>query len=39
VPERPLSGKGDFQRTAQNFHKVDQLGTSGFRAKAAIRLE
>jgi hypothetical protein len=28
VSERPVSGKADIQGTAQNFHKIDQLGTS-----------
>ncbi len=36
--ERPLSGKADIQGTAQNFHKIDQLGTSAFRPEADIRL-
>ena len=37
--ERPLSGKGDIQGTAQNFHQIDQLGTSAFRPEADIKLE
>ncbi len=37
--ERPLSGKADIQGTAQNFHKIDQLGTSAFRPEADIGLE
>jgi len=39
VPERPLWRKADIQGTAQNFHKIDQLGTSALPSEAAIRLE
>ncbi len=39
VSERPLWRKADIQGTAQNFHKIEQLGTSAFRPKPDIRLE
>ncbi len=38
VSERPLLGKADIQGTAQNFHIIDQLGTSAFCPEADIRL-
>jgi len=37
--ERPLWRKADIQGTAQDFHKIDQLGTSAFRPEADIKLE
>ncbi len=37
--EWPLSGKADIKGTAQNFHKIDQLGTSAFRPKPDIELK
>ena len=37
--ERPLWRKADIPEYPQDFHKIDQLGTSAFHAKAAIRLE
>jgi hypothetical protein len=39
VSERPLWRKADIPEYPQDFHKIDQLGTSAFHAKAAIRLE
>ncbi|MEE8577167.1 MAG: hypothetical protein V3T31_07910, partial [candidate division Zixibacteria bacterium] len=39
VIERPLSGKADIQGTAQNFHKIDQLGTSALPSEADIQLD
>ncbi len=38
VSERPLSGKADIPEYPQDFHKIDQLGTSAFRPKADIQL-
>ncbi len=37
--ERPLSGKAAFREWTENFHKIDQLGTSAIRPEADIRLE
>ena len=37
--ERPLWRKADIPEYPQDFHKIDQLGTSAFHAKAVIRLE
>jgi hypothetical protein len=37
--ERPLWRKADIPEYPQDFHNIDQLGTSAFNAKAAIRLE
>ena len=39
VSERPLWRKADIPEYPQDFHKIDQLGTSAFHAKAAIRLK
>ena len=39
VSERPLWRKADIPEYPQDFHKIDQLGTSAFRPEAAIRLE
>jgi hypothetical protein len=39
VPERPLSGKADVQEHPQNFHNIDQHGTSAFHPKPDIKLE
>ncbi len=39
VSERPLWRKADIPEWTENFHKIDQLGTSAFHAKAAVRLE
>ena len=36
--ERPLSRKADIPEYPQDFHKIDQLGTSAFRSKADIKL-
>ena len=37
--ERPLSGKAVIQEYPQNFHNIDQHGTSAFRPKPNVRLE
>jgi len=39
VSERPLWRKADIPEYPQDFHKIDQLGTSAFRPEADIRLE
>ena len=36
--ERPLSVKADIQEYPQNFHNIDQHGTSALHPKADIRL-
>ncbi len=36
--ERPLWRKADISEYPQDFHKIDQLGTSAFRPKAVIKL-
>ena len=36
--ERPLWRKADIPEYPQDFHKIDQLGTSAFRPEADIRL-
>jgi len=38
VPERPLCRKADIPEYPQDFHKIDQLGTSAFRPKPDIKL-
>ncbi len=37
--ERPLWRKADIPEYPQNFHKIDQLGTSASRPEADIKLE
>ncbi len=39
VSERPLWRKADIPEYPQDFHKIDQLGTSAFVWKADIKLE
>jgi hypothetical protein len=39
VIERPVSGKADIPEYPQDFHKIDQLGTSALRPEADIELE
>jgi hypothetical protein len=39
VSERPLWRKADIPEYPQDFHKIDQLGTSALRSKAAAKLE
>ncbi len=36
--ERPLWRKADIPEYPQDFHKIDQLGTPAFHAKADIKL-
>jgi hypothetical protein len=36
--ERPLLGKADIPGVVRNLHKIDQIGTSGFRSEADIEL-
>jgi hypothetical protein len=38
LSERPLWRKADIPEYPQDFHKIDQLGTSAFRPEADIQL-